>query len=259
MRARIWMSIFLLLIIYLIFKPGDFEIYLENTQEKFSKDLSHINTMVDIKNLEKKYKKLISEYLSKNENYKYDKNILNSFLRKIHKQAYARKEIIRHKECIHAFNQIKNLQIDSNNSHISTLYIERKKLVEYTCKELPSAEQLIHDKITQSLKKLNNNYRNKLKSIETLDELLELHNEYKITVNKYEKQVGNNAINLVTNFYKIFIDFSNKRKNEIQKQTCQEIIKEEKRYSKSVMASLNKIDIDTIKSVVFRFNQFHNA
>jgi len=263
MRIKVWFFISILFIVYLAFKTGDFEIYLDKTQDKFSKEVTSINTISGVKDLEEEYKTLVYQYLSEKKNkdtaYKYDKNILNIFLREIHKEAYLRKEKIRQKECVHILNQVKNLKVDSNNLHIGSLYKMRNKLAEYDCEELALAEQLIYKKISESLKYLYHVSKNKLKSLETLDELSMLRNKYKEILTQYEEQIETREAEILTKFYNNFIDDFNERKYEIQQQVCHEIIREEKRYSKAVLVSLDKIDMDNMQNIVFQTNQFSNV
>lgn len=263
MKQGRWLFLFILVVIYFSFKAGDFEIFLENNQDKFAKEVSMVNNIIDVNKVEKKYKKLVSDYIlekkTKDKNYTYEQFKLNSFLRKIHKNAYTQKEKIRQKICEQSYKQIREFSIDANNRNITLLYFEEEKLVRHNCKELTSARNLIHDKVAALLKSLSSTYKDKLKSIETLDELYEFENIYKSLFNKVKKQLENKEIPLVDNYYTDFINSINAKKKNIQRYMCTLIINEVKDYAATATSTSSKLNIDSIKSIVFQFNQFNNA
>lgn len=117
----------------------------------------------------------------------------------------------------------------------------------------------MHDKVAELLKSLSRAYKDKLKSIDTLDELYEFENVYKKLFNKVKKQLESREVPFADNYYNDFINSINMKKKNIQQNMCTLIINEAKDYATTVTSTLSKLDIDNIKSIVFQFNQFNNA
>ena len=272
-RTRIGLFIFILLVIYIIYKPIDFERYLENSIDKFSKEISQANTIFAITRIEDKYKLLVYEYVFEekktDKDYKFDQVKFDSFLRQIHKRSYIKKETIRRRVCHDIVKerreyfelvtrQLDKINIDNIKNVVSQFNQFHQAILENNCTQKLEKFKIDAAKTFQKLRD-----RMVIIFIDSL-QIEALSVRYKKILQKGKKDLQNKANNIAKEYGKEIVglhpiirctELGDRDKKIAEEYLIEPFKVAVKDYT---LATGNQINIDTLEFISTVYEEFIN-